>query len=484
MSTLTEPHLIPASAYRAPAARRRIWGWFAFDWASQPYNTLLLTFIFGPYINDLLGSGTAAQTAWGYGVGAAGLLIAVFAPLLGAVADKAGRRMPFIVLFSVLYFVGAYGLWWAVPGDFNLVVILTFFAIGLIGMEFATIFTNAMLPSLGHKDDLGRISGSGWAVGYLGGFVMLVIMLLLFAENAETGKTLIGIDPILGLNAAMREGTRAVGPLTAIWFAVFMIPFFLWVRDPRPDGSLSISAAMRGALPDLMASLRTLPGDRSLFAYLVSSMFYRDALNGMYVFGGIYAAGVLGWSVVDVGIFGILAVLTGALFAWIGGKADSRYGPKPVIVVNVVVLTLVAIGVVFISRDSVFGMPVDADSNLPDIAFYVLGALIGAGGGSLQSSSRTMMVRQARPDRMTEAFGLYALAGKATSFMAPLLIGVTTQLTGSQQLGVTPLIGLFLIGLIVMIWVDPVGRVSAKQGTGCRFPRGSDSGFPPRTDPP
>jgi UMF1 family MFS transporter len=187
-------------------------------------------------------------------------------------------------------------------------------------------------------------------------------------------------------------------------------------------------------------------------------MFYRDALNGMYVFGGIYAAGVLGWSVVDVGIFGILAVLTGALFAWLGGRADSRLGPKPVIVFNVLLLTLVAIGVVFVSRDSVFGMSVAPDSPLPDIAFYVLGALIGAGGGSLQSSSRTMMVRQARDDRMTEGFGLYALAGKATSFIAPLSIGIVTQITGSQQAGVTPLIVLFAIGLVLLIWVHPEGR--------------------------
>jgi UMF1 family MFS transporter len=208
----------------------------------------------------------------------------------------------------------------------------------------------------------------------------------------------------------------------------------------------------------LKSTLKSLPRERSLFAYLASSMFYRDALNGMYVFGGIYAAGVLGWSVVDVGIFGILAVLTGALFAWLGGKADSALGPKPVIVFNVLLLTLVAVGVVFISRESVFGIAVGPESRLPDIAFYVLGALIGAGGGSLQSSSRTMMVRQAPADRMTEGFGLYALAGKATSFIAPLSIGVVTQATGSQQMGVTPLIVLFAIGLALMLFVRAEGR--------------------------
>lgn len=438
--------------------RNRIWGWWAFDWASQPYNTLLLTFIFGPYVNELLGDGTQAQTAWGYGVGAAGFLIAISAPFLGAMADLSGRRMPFIWLFSGMYVVGAYGLWWAAPGDFNLLLTLILFAIGLIGMEFATIFTNAMLPTLGNREDIGRISGSGFAWGYVGGLIALVLMLFFFAENAETGKTLLGMDPVLGLSAEAREGTRAVGPLTAIWFAIGMIPFFLWVRDTPQPGTVPMGKALRGAMPALMKTLRRLPSEKPLMAYLVSSMFYRDALNGMYVFGGIYASGVLGWSVVDVGIFGILAILTGAFFSWLGGRADGRFGPKPVIVLNVVLLSFVALAVVFVSRDSVLGVPVAEDSSLPDIAFYILGAFIGACGGALQSSSRTMLVRQAYPDRMTEAFGLYALAGKATSFIAPLSIGVVTQISGSQQVGVVPLVVLFTIGLVLLFWVDPEGR--------------------------
>jgi UMF1 family MFS transporter len=439
------------------SAKKRIWGWYFFDWASQPYNTLLITFIFAPYMKDLLGSGSEAQAVWGYGVGAAGLVIALCAPLLGAIADKAGGRMRFIWLFSILYVVGSYGLWYAAPGDFNLTLIMLSFAIGMIGMEFATIFTNAMLPDLGDARDLGKISGSGWAFGYLGGMVCLILMLTLLAEGA-TGKTLIGIAPIFGLDAEAREGTRSVGPLTAIWYFVFMIPFFLWVREPRKPGAMSTMAAARASWPELRQTLRDLPRENSLFAYLMSSMFYRDALNGMYIFGGIYAAGVLEWQVIDVGIFGILATITGAVFAWLGGKADSRFGPKPVIAVNVVILTLVAIAVVYISRSSVFGMPVGPESRLPDLAFYVCGGLIGAAGGALQSASRTMMVRQADPDRITQSFGLYALTGKATSFIAPLSIGIVTDITGSQQAGITPLIALFLIGLVLLFWVKPTGE--------------------------
>ena len=433
--------------------KKRIWGWFFFDWASQPYNTLVLTFIFGPYISELMGDGVAAQAAWGYGVGATGILIAILAPILGAIADTSGTRMRWIWIFSVLYVLGSAGLWWTSPDNFNLLTTLVFFAIGMIGMEFATIFTNSMLPGLGRKEEIGKISGNGWAFGYVGGLFALVIMLTLFAESATTGKTFIGLSPALGLDAEAREGTRFVGPLTAIWYAVFMIPFFLWVRDPAP-----VKAA-KGALTDAMKglgrTLRGLPQHRSLFAYLISSMSYRDALNGIYTFGGIYAAGVLEWSVVDTGIFGIIAIISGAIFAWLGGRIDMRFGPKPVIMFSIVLLALTTLFITQISRDRVLFLAVDAASSLPDMAYYVVGVIVGALGGVLQSASRTMMVRQANPDRMTEAFGLYALAGKATSFLAPLAIGFTTAITGSQQWGVAPLVALFAIGLILLIWVKP-----------------------------
>ena len=437
---------------------KKIWGWFFFDWASQPYNTLLLTFIFGPYITEVLGDGTKAQATWGYGVAAAGLMIAVSAPFLGAIADRSGGRMGFIWLFSIFYVVGAAGLWIASPDSLNLFWVMAFFALGLIGMEMATIFTNAMLPDLGTRDEIGKISGSGWAFGYCGGVLSLVLMLTLFAESATTGKTMIGLDPIFGLDAEAREGTRAVGPLTALWYVVFMIPFFLWVREKKRPDALPIGQAVAGAWPALKVSLKRLPSNQSLFAYLGSSMFYRDALNGMYVFGGIYAAGVLGWKTVDVGIFGILAAVTGALFAWLGGKADTRYGPKPVITISVAALALISLGVIYISPTSVFGMSVAEGSALPSIAFYAMGAGIGAAGGVLQSASRTMLVRQADPTRITESFGLYALAGKATSFVAPLTIGLTTDITGSQQAGIAPVVVLLLIGLVLLWWVDPEGN--------------------------
>ena len=441
--------------------RKNIWGWYFFDWASQPFHTLLITFIFAPYLKELLGEGSKAQTVWGLTLGLAGLLIAIGSPWLGAMADRAGRRMWFVALFSLLYMTGSWGLWYSAPDNFSLPLLMLSFGIGLIGVEFATVFTNSMLPDIAPKGLIGRVSGAGWAFGYLGGLVALVFVLLALADTAGTGLTLVGIAPLFGLDPALREGVRSVGPFTAIWYGVFMIPFFLWVRLPKVSGKMSIPHALRRAGPELRASLRELPKQRSLAAFLGSSMLYRDALNGFYAFGGIYAAGVLEWSITSIGIFGIVTLITGALFAWLGGRADDRFGPRRVIWIAVVVLAGAAASALMISRDHVFGMLVDESSALPDIAFYLIGGVIGAAGGTLQAASRTLLVRQARPGAMAEAFGLYALAGKATSFLAPLSISAITALTGSQQLGMIPLMVLFLLSLILLAFVKPKGDLAA-----------------------
>ncbi|MEZ5713874.1 MAG: MFS transporter [Paracoccaceae bacterium] len=449
------------------SARKRIWGWWFFDWASQPYNTLLLTFIFGPYFSKvvtemLIRDGMAedlakaeAQAYWGYGLTIAGILIAISAPILGAVADSTGRRMPWVWVFSALYVIGSGALWYTTePGQFSITQTLFYFGLGLIGMEFATIFTNSMLPDLGDRHEVGEISGSGWAWGYVGGVISLAMMLLLFQAGSD-GLTMARIPPILGLDPATGADTRAVAPLTAIWYVVFMVPFFLWVRGV--DDAEHQRYKVGKALGDLGRTLRGLPKHPSLLAYLTSSMIYRDALNGVYTFGGIYALGVLNWPIMKVGIFGIVGALTGALFAWLGGKADRRYGPKPVIVTCIVILFLTAIAIVTITPTSVLGLPVAAGSSLPDYAFFFCGGLIGAAGGAMQSASRTMVVWQSNPERMTEAFGLYALSGKATTFLAPALIALASDISGSQRIGVLPIAGLFLIGLILLRWVNPEG---------------------------
>ncbi|MFM2365475.1 MAG: hypothetical protein RIR95_82, partial [Pseudomonadota bacterium] len=361
--------------------------------------------------------------------------------------------------FSIFYVVGAFALWWVMPGGEAdmLVWAVAFFGLGFIGMEFTTIFTNALMPTLTDHDNIGKISGSGFAFGYLGGLLALIAMLTLFAENAATGKTLIGIDPLFGLDSESREGSRMVGPFSAIWYVVFMIPFFLWVKEPKvASRGIHIGAALQS----LWETIRGLRFRKSMSAYLVSSLFYRDALNALYGFGGVYASNVLDWSITQIGVFGILGGITAMISSWVGGRLDDRFGPKFVIGWAIVVLILVCTVIVGMTRESLFGMPLDPTSATPDIIFYICGALIGAAGGPLQAASRTMLVRHTTPDRATEAFGIFALSGKVASPISPLLIALVTTFSGSARIGISPIIGLFLLGLILLIWVKPKGEMA------------------------
>ncbi|MBY5933657.1 MFS transporter [Tateyamaria omphalii] len=446
--------------------KKRIWGWMAFDWATQPFYTLGLTFIFGPYFaavslgyfetttDDPKAARAASQALWFWGSTIAGLFIAFTAPLIGAYADSTGRRMPWVWMFSAIYFAMTWALWWTFPDASTLFIILIAFNVGLIASEFMLIFVNAILPSLGDKDEVGKISGNGAALGYWGGVVSLFIMLLLFAEN-ESGKTLIGLDPVLGLDAGAREGTRSVGPFIAIWFAVFMIPFFLWVREPKQANR---TGGISDAMADLKQSLKGALKRRSLLNFLVSSMFYRDALNALYSAGGVYATLILGWSIIQIGVFGIVGAITAAVATQIGGIFDSRLGPKPVIKFCCFVLIAVTLVIVGMNRISLFGViALSEGSALPDIIFYICGAAIGGAGGAIYAASRSMMVRHTHPERPTEAFGLFALSGKATAFLAPMMIALFSTMTGSAQLGYIPVIALFVLGLWLLRYVNPEG---------------------------
>jgi UMF1 family MFS transporter len=284
--------------------------------------------------------------------------------------------------------------------------------------------------------------------------IALILALSLLVEQSS-GRTLIGIAPGFGLlDAEAREGTRAVGPFVAVWFGVFMIPYFLWMRDPgeaaarRPQGSTIASVA---------ATIRGLRHRPSLASFLAGSMLYRDALNGLYGFGGTYALLVLDWEITRIGVFGIISVISAAGLSWLGGRLDRRLGPKPVIVGAVVILILVCVTIAGMTREALFGMPLAEGSSLPDTIFLVCGVMIGGLGGTLQAASRSLMVRHSKPGAETEGFGLYGLAGRATSFLAPALIGVVTAATGDVRNGVLPLILLFILGLLLLRWTQSEG---------------------------
>ncbi len=438
-----------------PAPRRGIVGWILFDAAMQPWFTLVTTFVFGPYVVSALASSPAeGQAMWGYATGMAGLVIALLSPPLGAIADAAGPRKPWIFALGLVMVVCACGLWFAEPRvPYGLTLALTLFAIGTVAAEMAGVFNNAMMPTLVPANRLGRLSAYGWASGYFAAIVVILIAIGLMVGSPETGRTILGIDPILDLDPVAREGDRAVGPFTALWFLVLVLPLLAFTPD-RPV-MMPMAQAVGQGLADLRAGLVALKGDQPLTTFLVAHMIYADGLVALFAFGGIYGTGVFGWSITEVGLFGILLTITGFCGALLGGPLEDRLGAKPVILTSLAVLTMASLAVVSLSADRIFFViPVEAGTrlfgSLPEQLYLLLGGLMGAAAGPLQASSRALLARLSPPDARARSFGLFALSGKVTSFVGPWAVATITALTLDQRAGISILVLFFVCGGLLL----------------------------------
>src|ERR1700726_3868409 len=308
--------------------RSAVISWIFFDWAAQPYFTLITTFVFAPYFATHVASDPASgQSLWGFATAAAGLAIALMSPVLGAIADASGRRKPWIAGFGAMLVIGSALMWFVKPGDPNVIPPLLFcYAIATVGAEFATVFNNAMMPSLVPPDQIGRLSGTGWATGYIGGILSLILVLGFFAASPESGRTLFGFSPLFGLDPVTQQGDRISGPLTGIWFVIFVLPMFL--LTPDYPARLGMREALREGLTDLRQTLAELPKQKSMAAFLLANMIYTDGLVSLFAFGGIYAAGTFGWDTIRIGTFGIILAIAGTFGAWLGGRLDDRVGSK------------------------------------------------------------------------------------------------------------------------------------------------------------
>jgi UMF1 family MFS transporter len=437
--------------------RAAVISWIFFDWAAQPYFTLITTFVFAPYFATHVASDPASgQSLWGFATAAAGLLIALMSPVLGAIADASGRRKPWIAAFGALLVIGSCLMWFGKPGDPSVIPpLLLAYAIATVGAEFATVFNNAMMPSLVPPDQIGRLSGTGWATGYVGGILSLILVLGFLAASPDTGRTLFGFMPLFGLDPVTHQGDRISGPLTGIWFIIFVLPMF--ILTPDYPARHSARDALREGLIELRQGLRELPKQKSMAAFLLANMIYTDGLVSLFAFGGIYAAGTFGWNTIQIGTFGILLAIAGTFGAWLGGKLDDRLGPKRVISGSLLILLLSIVAILLVDKDSILFVKVAAPapggalfSGAAERAYLVLGCLIGAAGGPLQAASRTLLIHMAPKDRIAQYFGLFALTGKVTSFIGPLLIGAVTAVTESQKAGMAVLVPFFAAGLVLL----------------------------------
>ncbi len=409
-------------------------GWCLYDWANSAFPTVVQTFVISTWFTQAVAVSKEAGTAqWGWAMAAAGAVIALTSPFLGAVTDRSGRRTWWVAALTLGVCLATGALWFVRPEPDSALLCLVLVAAGTVCFEVATVFYNALLPAVAPPGRIGRISGWAWGLGYIGGLVCLVVVLFGLIKASP---------PPFGLDPAQGETVRAAALLVALWVAVFTLPFLLWVKDPRGAGG-SLTSAVRGALPNLVRAVRRWPPASRVGRFLVARMLYTDGLNTLFAFGGVYAAGTFGMELSEVIVFGIALNVTAGIGAAASGWADDALGPKAVVLGAVA--AIFAIGLALVLTESV-------------TAFWILGLLLGVFLGPAQAASRTFMARIAPPEDLNACFGLYALSGKVTAFAGPAVLAVVTDATHSQRWGMATILIFLAAGGLLLATVPRPGR--------------------------
>lgn len=441
-------------------------GWMMFDWAAQPYFTLVLTFIFAPYfIGGFIEDGVEGQAYWSATLTISGIILAIMSPIFGSIADRMGPRKPWIFAFSIIYVVGVSMLWFAVPGNLSQIMLVTIgLVMAAVGIEFATVFNNAMLPNVAKPGKMGKLSGFGWALGYVGGVLSLIVVLGFLSESSSTGKTMLGLTSVLGFDPLLKEADRFVGPLSAIWFIVFALPMFLFTPDEKPTkyAKESVKNNVINGLKDLWQIFLTMRQKKNLFTFFFARMIYVDGIAALFAFGGIYAKFVFGWDITTLGIFGIILAVAAAIGAFLGGILDDVFGPKKVIIFSLLGLIVSALGILSITPTSALLFidlaPIAPNSglfgSLGEQIILIFGCGIGFFAGPAQAASRTMLVKIIPEGESAKYFGLFALSGKATTFAAPAIILALTLYFNDQRMSLITVVAFLTIGVLLFAKVS------------------------------
>ncbi len=433
------------------ASGRGIWGWMFFDWAAQPFFTVVTTFIFGPYfVSRMAGDPATGQAAWGYGIAAAGFVIAILSPVLGSIADQTGPRKPWIAFFAAVKISCLCLLWLAAPGSSLFLVVLCF-SLASVAAEFSTVFNDSMMPRLVPGPEIGRVSNLAWGLGYLGGMISLIFVVAFLAGSPETGRTIVGLHPLFGLDPNLGEDARATGPLSALWYFVFILPMFFFTPDAAKG--IRARAAVREGLAELKSTLGEVRRRAGIFRFLVARMVYQDGVNALLALGGTFAAAIFGWSITEIGVFGIILNVVAIFGCWCAARLDTSLGSKVVVMIALVMLCVATVGIVSTGPGyTLFGaLPLPATDSgglfgtAAEKTYILYGLLIGLAFGPVQASSRSYMARSVTAEESGRYFGIYALAGRATSFTAPFLVATVTAASDSPRLGMAVIV-LFLGG--------------------------------------
>lgn len=421
------------------------------DWGSAAFNAVVTTFVFATYLaNDTL-FGPDANALLGWVLAAAGIFVALTAPAVGQWTDHSGKRntsltmatVGVVVIMALLFFVKPDG------GGFYMWLGLILLALGNIIFETGSVVYNSMVTDVSTPKTVGRVSGFGWGMGYVGGIVLLAILYVGFIAP-DVGW--------FGVTSKDGQNIRVSMIIAAIWFLLSALPIMITGknRPPAGDQTSGIIDAYKQVIRSLVRFWRE---DRSVVWFLISSAIYRDGLAGVFSFGGVLAAAAFGFSPGQVLIFGISANVVAGFATIVFGRLDDKLGSRAVIVLSLVLMVISGMAV-FLFHAGIDLGPIQLDSTK---MFWIFGLILCIFVGPTQSSSRTYLVRIAPPGEEGELFGLYATTGRAVSFMAPFMYATSiTIAAGSLGVAKSEVAYFGILGIILVLLVGLLAFLPVK----------------------
>ena len=404
---------------------KKIFNFALYDFANSAFTTIVITFIFATYFakqiapNPILG-----QSYWGWAIGATGVLVAIIGPILGSFADKKNYTEFFIKLFTIMCITLTALLWFSKPSEKYLLFTLIVVASANFFYELSLIFYNSILKRISDSNNLGKSSGFSFAFGYIGGILILIICIKIFIDNDALP---------FGLSKENSENIRATSIVVAIWYLIFSIPFLMSLKK-KINHNIEVPSNNIKKIKDLIWD----KGLNNLGKFLIARMLYADGLNAIIVMGGIFAVGVFKLEIEDLLVLSILMNITAFIGAIIGGYANDRFTSKSVIIFSLLGLIFSSTIILFIKTQ---------------LLFLIFAAINGFFIGPIQSASRVFITKSIDQNNQASGFGLFALSGKLTSFIGPLLVSTITYISNSQRIGFSSAIILLLIGLFILLKV-------------------------------
>ncbi|ACF43861.1 major facilitator superfamily MFS_1 [Pelodictyon phaeoclathratiforme BU-1] len=411
----------------------KVFSWLLFDFANTSFSVMMVTFVFPLYFKNVICKGEPSGDAlWGFSVSLSMLLVALISPVLGAAADYSGKRKRFLLFFTLTSIVATALLSFSGPGMALVAVLL--FVLANMGFEGGLVFYDSYLKQLASAKSIGRVSGYGFAMGYLGALSILLL-----------------VQPLLskGIVLSNMPNVQLSFLVVAIFFALFAAPLFLVLRDEKKGDRPAISfTAIRCSLREVKYTVQHIMSYPDLARFLLAYFFYNDAILTVIAFSSIYAQNTLGFTTGELIRFFMLVQTTAIAGSLIFGFVTDKIGPKRTIVITLLIWFVVVVAAIF------------ADSK--ELFFYT-GMLAGMSMGSSQAASRSMMTRLTPQEHVTEFFGFYdGTFGKASAIAGPLVFGLVSAQAGSQKAALASLLLFFILGLLLMTRVRSVGSGSTR----------------------